>query len=485
MMLYELLAIALYFLVVLCVGVLSYRKHLSAADFIIGGRSLNYWVTALAAHASDMSSWLFMAYPAFIFTRGPFQAWIAVGLIVCMFLNWQFIAPKIRIATENYNSLTFSSFFESRFADSSGMIRIFTALMSLIFYTIYISSGLVGLGILAETLFPINYHTGVLLGTLIVIPYIFVGGYLTLAWIDLFQGMFLLVVAVFVPLYLLPKVGGVEAIEKAIYYKQLSSSLFPDFSFKTIWNILSIMLGWGLGYFGQPHIVTKFMGIKNAREIPKSKWIGVSWQTCSLAAATLIGLIAVPYFPKEIADSEHIFLLLVKNFFSPFLVGLILCAVLAATINALSSQILVVSSSIAEDFYKKLLRKNASSRELLLISRGGILLIALLAFFISYGKVSSIYSLVLYAWSGLGAAFGPLLFAALYTKKTNKYGAWAGILSGGICAGVWPYIDKVLPFHTPAIIPSFFLSAFAIFLFSYWTKDKILAQKTNNGESFS
>ncbi|MBM3198766.1 MAG: sodium/proline symporter, partial [Chlamydiae bacterium] len=272
MIITELFAIILYFLCVLCVGVLSYRKNLSATDFIIGGRSLNYWVTALAAHASDMSNWLFMAYPALILTKGVFPIWIAIGLVVFMFLNWQLIAPKIRTATENYNSLTFSSFFESRFADTSGMIRVFTAVMSLIFYTIYVSSGLVGLGILAATLFPIDYHIGVLLGTLVIVPYIFIGGYLTLAWIDLFQGLFLLLVIIFVPLYLLPQIGGWNGIQMALEQQHLTTSLFPNFSPATLWEICAIMLGWGLGYFGQPHIITKFMGIKNVKEVPKSKW---------------------------------------------------------------------------------------------------------------------------------------------------------------------------------------------------------------------
>ncbi|MBS0626849.1 MAG: sodium/proline symporter, partial [Verrucomicrobia bacterium] len=208
MFLYELFAVVLYFMILLAIGVLSYKKHLSAADFIIGNRSLNYWLTALAAHASDMSSWLFMGYPAAIFIGGFINAWIGVGLVLFMFLNWQLIAPKIRVATEQYNSLTFSSFFESRLADSSGIIRIFSAIMSLLFYTIYISAALVGLGILLETLFDINYYLGVFLGTLVVIPYVFIGGFLTLAWIDLFQGLFLLCVIIFVPLYLLPHIGG-------------------------------------------------------------------------------------------------------------------------------------------------------------------------------------------------------------------------------------------------------------------------------------
>lgn len=472
MFLYELSAVIIYFTLVFAIGVLSYRKQLSAADFIIGGRSLNYWLTALAAHASDMSSWLFMGYPALIFIGGLFSVWAAIGLILFMFLNWQLVAPRIRIATEQYNTLTFSSFFESRFADSSGKIRIFTALMSLFFYTIYISAALVALGILLETLFAINYSLGVFLGILIVIPYVFIGGYRTLAWIDLFQGCFLLCVIVFVPFYILPKIGGWENISLWMNTKQLSESLFPNFNLTTLRDILLTTTGWGLGYFGQPHIVTKFMGIKNTHEIPKSKWIGMAWMTASLTAATLVGLVGIAYFSNGIQNPEEIFIELVKNNFHPFFIGFILCAILAATVNAMSSQVLVVSSSLTEDFYKRIIHKNAPSKELLLVSRLGVVLISLIAFFISYGKINSIYSLVLYAWSGLGASFGPLLLLSLYSKKINRHGAWAGILIGGIAAGLWPYFDRFLSIKIPAILPAFVLSFSMIILISWITERK-------------
>lgn len=462
MHLYELLAVLCYFAILLAIGIFSYRRHISAADFIIGSRSLNYWLTALAAHASDMSSWLFMGYPAVILTGGFFNAWSAIGLIVFMFLNWQLIAPKIRIATEQYNSLTFSSFFESRLADTSGLIRIFTAIMQLVFYTIYISSGLVGLGLLLETLFGLDYYLGILIGIVIVVPYVFTGGYVTLAWIDLFQGFFLMGVIIFVPFYLLPQVGGWAGVSEALTAQKLTSSLFPDFSVKTIFDILAMTAGWGLGYFGQPHIVTKFMGIRNVHEIGKSKLIGMSWMTISLTAATLVGLVGIAFFHGTLKDSEQVFIAMVRQSFAPFLIGFILCAVLAATINAMSSQVLVLSSSLTEDFYKKIFNKTASSKELLIVSRIGVVIVALIAYLIAYGKISSIYSLVLYAWSGLGSAFGPLLLLSLYWKKVNKYGAWSGILSGGIIAGIWPYFQHFIPFAIPSMLPGFLSSSLLI-----------------------
>jgi len=463
MYLYELAAIVVYFLILLTIGYFSYRKNMSVDDFIIGNRSMNYWLTALSAHASDMSSWLFLAYPAAVFSNGILAAWTAVGLIVCMFLNWQWIAPKIRVATEKYNSLTFSAFFESRFGDTSGLIRIFSAMILVVFYTIYISAALTGMGDLLSSLFNLHYGIAILIGILIVVPYVFIGGYKTLAWIDLFQGFFLLGVIIAVPLYLLSGIGGFAGISKSFDVHHLTKSLLPDFSGHTFISIISMGLGWGLGYFGQPHIVTKFMGIKNVSEIYKSKWLGMSWMTLSLAAATLVGAVGVAFFNGTISDPEELFIKMVQASFHPFIVGFILCAVMAATINAMSSQVLVLTSSLTEDFYKKVFRPRASSKELLFISRLGIVIIGVIAFMIAFRKTSTIYTLVNYAWSGIGSSFGPLVILALYSKRVNKYGAWAGILGGGITSGIWPL------FHTPIspMVPGFFVSLVLNLIISY------------------
>lgn len=468
----ELLAIVIYFFLLLTIGYCSYRKSLSDTDFIIGGRSLNYWLTALAAHASDMSSWIFLAYPAAIFSKGLIGAWVAIGLIVCMFLNWTWIAPKIRVATEQFNSLTFSSFFESRLGDTSGLIRLFTATILIVFYTIYISAGLTGLGDLLTSLFDISYGVAILIGILIVIPYVFSGGYVTLAWIDLFQGSFLLLVIMAVPLYLLKGVGGFHGISTGMDLHPLAKSLIPDFSTETWVSIFSMTFGWGLGYFGQPHIVTKFMGIRNVHEIPKSKWIGMSWMTLSLGAATLVGLVGIPFFNDTLKNPEELFIRMVQSSFPSFIVGFILCAILAATINAMSSQVLVLTSSLTEDFYKRFFRPHASSKELLAISRLGVVVIGIIAFFIAFGGTHSIYNLVQYAWSGIGASFGPLVILTLYSDHVNKYGAWAGILGGGIIAAIWPVLNQFIPYSISPLLPAFFSGLFLILVVSEATKSK-------------
>jgi sodium/proline symporter len=467
---YELLAILIYFMVLLTIGYLSYRKSISLDDFIIGNRSLNYWLTALSAHASDMSNWLFLAYPASIFSKGIFEAWVAIGLVGCMFLNWQLIAPKIRIATEKCGALTFSSFFENRLGDTSGLIRIFSAVILVVFYTVYISAALIGMGDLLTSLFNIHYAAAIFLGIVIVIPYVFSGGYTTLAWIDLFQGCFLFCIIIFVPLYLLRSLGGLSGVVMGMESHHLTTSLFPDFSSTTIFSIVSMALGWGLGYFGQPHIVTKFMGIKYVQEIHKSKWIGMSWMVCTLLAATLIGVEGISFFDGVLANSEKVFISIVQKSFHPFIVGLILCAVLAATINVMSSQVLVLSSSLSEDIYKTTVRPWASSRELLVVSRLGVIFSAGVAFVIALKKTSTIFVLVQYAWSGIGSAFGPLVFLSLYSSRINKYGAWAGMLGGAIASALWPYFDKFMPHSIAPLLVGFSVSFVLIIVVSYLSR---------------
>lgn len=463
----EMIAVALYCCILFTIGFFSYKKHISSSDYLIGGRSLNYYMTAMAAQASDMSSWLFMAFPALIFREGLFHAWFAIGLALFMFLNWHLVAPRIRKMTEQYNALTFSSFFESRFQDTSGLIRIFTALMSLVFYSIYISSGLYGLGLLLEVLFNLHYTWGITIGMLVVIPYLFFGGYKTLAWIDLFQGIFLLVVIAIVPLYAVKFIGGFGAITPALKAKGLSWALLPNYAPKTFFSIFLLVGGWGLGYFGQPHIVTKFMGISKVSEIRKAKYVGMTWQIIALFGATLIGLVSVAFYKSGIADDQLVFVEMVRTLFPPFLAAFVLCAAIAATISTMDSQILVLATNLTEDFYKRIFRKNASSDELVFVSRIAIILIALLAYIIAFFRISTIYELVFFAWSGLGASFGPLMLFSLYSKTVTKQGAWAGILSGGIIAAILP--ERLT--GIPTIIPAFAISAVLIYLVSIFTKN--------------
>ncbi len=464
----EILAVLSYIAILFVIAFLSYKKQQTSKDFILGGRSLGFLLTAFAAHSSDMSSWLLMGYPAVIFMSGLFQSWVAIGLIIFMFLNWHFVAPRIRMMTERYGSMTFSSYFESRFADTSGWILLFTALMQLLFYAFYVTAGFVGMGLLIKSLFGVGYHLAVTISVFIVVPYLFIGGYRTLAFTDSFQALFMLAVLLLVPIMAIAKVGSFGDVSAALQMKHLSLKLFPNFSFATWKGIIFAAVSWGLGYFGQPHIITKFMGIKKVSEMYKSKYVGMSWQVVTLSCATLIGLIGVAFFPEGVPNPELLFVDMVRTLFFPFIGAFILCAILAATISTMDSQILVLASSFAEDFYKRMVRKSASSREILIVSRISIFAIALLAWALAYNSERSIYHLVQYAWYGLGSAFGPLIIVSLFARKVNKYGAWAGILVGGGTAALWPLI----PIDWPTLLPGFTLGMVSIFLVSSLTSGK-------------
>lgn len=460
-------AIGLYILLLSLIGYASYKKHQTANDFILGSRKMNFWVTALAAHVSDMSSWIFMAYPMVIYTSGLINAWLAVGLVLFMFLNWQVVAPRLRKLTESYSSLTLPSFFESRFRDTSGVIRLLTIFITCVFYTIYVSAGLVGLGILLNTLFSIPHLWGMIIGVLIIVPYLFIGGYITLAWTDVFQGIFLVSVIVLVPFIALKKVGGFAALSQTLENTGSFMSLVPEMNGKTFLLIFFSLCSWGIGYFGQPAIITKFMGIKEPKDIPKSKWLGITWQTVSLGAATLIGVIGIAFFQtKGLRDPQLVFIDMVLELFSPFIGGFILCAILGATITCMSAQVLVLASTLTEDFYKKVLRKNAASKELLIVSRTWVFLVAITAFMIAISSKGTIYSIVSYAWFGLGSSFGPLILFALYGKKVTKNGALAGLIVGAVISLTWTLINSYLSFEIPTLIPGFFISSFTIWAVS-------------------
>jgi len=448
----------IYSACLLAVVLLTYRKQNSDTDYVLGNRSLNKWLVALSAHASDMSDWLFMGYPMLIFTTGIFSAWVAIGLTVFMFLNWQFVAPKIRLLTGTMDNLTLYSYFETKLNDKTKMIRLFSAFISFLFLTVYISAELVGMGFLVYSLFGFSYTAGITIGLFVIATYVFMGGYKTVAWIDLFQGTFLLLVVVVIPFKILFQIGGLGPVMDSIKAQHLQTSLFPDFSMSTVAKIIFLSVGWGIGYFGQPHIITKFMGIKNADDIKQAKYIGISWQVITLGAATIIGMIGINIFPHGLSNPQLVALDIVKSTLSPVFSGLILCAILAATTNVMAAQILVVASSMGEDIYKGFLFKNASSFQTLWASRISVVIVGIIAYIIAYYKIRTIYHLVFYAWSGLGASFGPLLLFSLYSNRLGKNEALSGMIVGAAIAAVWPCVNRISGIDIPPIIPAFLLN---------------------------
>ncbi len=474
------IAFAVYFTILITIGIAaSLKNRQSESDFIIGNRSLNFWLTALSAHAADMSAWLFMAFPAAIFIAGNPQIWIAIGLAAGMYFNWQLVAPRLRVMTEKTNSYTISTFFERRFNDKSGILRVLTAIMSIVFLTCYLSGGLIAMGLLFESLFGLDYYIGITFATVVVVIYTFFGGFVAVAWTDLFQGLFLLSMVILVPLTAFGKIGGIDSIVEIANAKNISLSLFNDYSWRSLSASLLLALGWGLGYYGQLHVLTKFMGIKDPKEMHKSKWLGMSWQVLALAASACVGLVGIAFFPDGLPNGELVFVDMVKQLFSPLFAGFILCAVLAANMSTMDSQILVCASVLTEDLYKKLAKHIPSSKKMLKMTRVSIVLVALVSLALASSKSSSISATVAYAWYGLGASFGPLVLMSLFSERANKYGAIAGILVGGILSGIWPTVSHYLTdYPLSPIIPGFFLGLATIYIVSLLTGSNPKPQET-------
>ncbi|WP_079989421.1 sodium/proline symporter [Candidatus Protochlamydia phocaeensis] len=461
-----------YFALLLLIGLIAHKKHTSSADFIMGNRSMSFWLVSLSAHASDMSAWLFMGLPMSVFLLGLSQAWIAIGLVIGMYLNWQWIAPRLRIQTELYGCYTLSSFFEKRLNDTSGRIRLISAIILIIFLTHYLSAGMIGIGTLLESLFGLNYYFGLILTLCVVVAYTFVGGFVAVAWTDLFQGLFLLLVIVCVPLLAFFKLEGIDQISQVALGKGIGFSLLPDNDPLAFLTMFLLAFSWGVGYFGMPHVITKFMSIKEVSELNKSKWLGIGWQIIVLSAAILVGVVAIAFFPNGLENPQMIFVEMVKGIFHPFIAGFILCAVLAASLSTMDSQILVCASVISEDLYAMFAKQEKASDKQLLISRLGVVLVSFVALGLALNKSATIMDTVSYSWAGLGSAFGPLVIVSLYSKRINRYGAMAGMLIGAVVAMGWSYLNSLIWEYTiPAMIPGFACNLISIYLISYLMPD--------------
>lgn len=460
------LSFAIYFLFLTSVGIYFYHRNKNVSDYSIGDRSLNYWVTAISTQASDMGSWLFLAFPAAIYTMGLFEFWTAIGLVAFMFLNWQFIAPRLRYATEKYNASTLSTFFSERYNDRAGTLKIVSAIITVFFFSFYIAASIAAIGMLFEAAFGIHYMLGTVLGLACGLFYTLIGGFLAVAWCNLFQGLFLLAVILFVPIYAYFFIDGISAIHLAATAKQVSLSLLS--SEKSLFTALALAAGWGLGYFGQPHILINFMGIDDPKKISSAKWVGLTWQILVLSAAACIGLIGLAYFKETLANPELLFVIMTKQLFTPILAGFVLCAILAATLSTMDCHILVSGSTFAEDLYAQLRNTKSSPIELMQLSRIASIVISLFALYIANTNSSSMYYLVNYAWSGTGSAFGPLVIASLYSTYITREGALAAMCTGALVSGLWFYTGCTLY----PLVPGFFAGFIAMYAVSY------LSQKT-------
>lgn len=472
-----LISLALYFIAMLGIGVYAYRQASSdISGYMLGGRSLSPAVTALSAGASDMSGWLLMGLPGAMYVSGFSAAWIGVGLLIGAWCNYLVVAPRLRVYTALSNdAITLPDFFENRFEDSSRVLRIVSALVIIVFFTLYTSSGVVAGGKLFESSFGMSYESGLYITTAVVVAYTLFGGFLAVSLTDFVQGCIIFVALILVPVVALTEVGGLGASADTL--RAINPQMLNWVAGTSAVAIISSM-AWGLGYFGQPHIIVRFMAIRSVTDMPVARRIGMSWMAVTLLGALATGLVGAVYINKtgtNMGDPETIFIVLSQILFHPLVAGFLLAAILAAIMSTISSQLLVSSSSLAEDLYRTFLRKEASDSELVLCGRLSVLAVAIVAIVLAHDRSSTILSLVGNAWAGFGAAFGPLIIFSLYWKRMTAAAAIAGMLTGAITVLVWIYAPisvggQSLSAWLYEIVPGFVLASLAIVIVSRFGK---------------
>ena len=456
----------------LAIGVIAYKRTSNSTDYFLGGRSLGPWPAALSAGASDMSGWLLLGLPGYAYAAGFEAFWLAGGLLVGTWANWLISAKRLRTYSITTESLTLPEFLSRRFNDNSKLIQTISAFFILLFFLFYTSSGLVAGGKLFETVFGLDYTTAVIIGTVCVVSYTLFGGFLAVSWTDLVQGLLMSAALLIVPIAAMN--GGLG---------QLSSDLHninPELL--TLWNdakgeplsaiaIISLA-AWGLGYFGQPHILARFKATRSNKDLVTARRIAVIWTALSMVGAMLVGLVGLIYVTNsgapKLDDGEKIFMLLVNAMFHPVIAGILLAAILAAIMSTADSQLLVSSSAMAEDLYKQILKKDATSEEIVRVGRFAVILISLIALVLAMTPDSSVLGLVSYAWAGFGAAFGPAIVLSLYWPRMNRNGALAGIVVGGVTIVLWKQFTGGW-FDVYEIVPGIILSTLSIVIVSLIT----------------
>ena len=549
----------IYALLMLGIGFYFFKKNETTEDYFLGNRSMGPMVSALSAGASDMSGWLLMGLPGALYVGGFIEGYIAIGLTIGATLNWAFVAKRLRIYTSVIaDSITIPDYFETRFSDDKHILRLICAFVILIFFTFYISAGLVGGAKLFEATFLLKYDYALSIGTCIIVVYTFFGGYRAVCWTDLIQGLLMMSALIAVAAVMLIKIGGfseavhyiaqsdkakshittyqaqipdiiqemstnkalthqilaplvmdleqsrdsiisknppilakdlAQKLQAAIISYQQEGNIQPlkelllilkdakikphnRLTFFEGTSIISIIsaLAWGFGYFGQPHILVRFMSIRSVKDIKTATIIGISWMSLSLIAACCIGFLGVAYINKfelSLYDPEKIFISMSQILFNPWIAGILLSAILAAIMSTASSQLLVSSSTIAEDFYRKIFKKEASEKTAMFVSRISVLLVSIIAFIISTDKNSSVLHIVAYAWAGFGASFGSVILFSLFWGRMTRMGAIAGMITGAVVVVTYEkFFAKWFDFPIYEIVPGFICASIAIVIVS-------------------
>lgn len=486
-----LIAFGVYLAGMIAIGAVYMKKNSNSEDYFLGGRNLNGFVAALSAQASDMSGWLLMGLPGSIYALGTGQAWIGIGLFLGTVANWLFISGRLRKYTiRANNSLTLPEFFENRYHDQKRVLLLVSSIVIVIFFLVYTASALASGGKLFNSMFGIDYHIALTFGAVVILLYTFMGGFMAVCTTDFIQGTLMLIALLVIPIVAYISLSGdlsgilaTTGVDGASFLNIMQEGGAPITAVSIISN-----LGWGLGYFGMPHILVRFMAIKNEEELKKSKTVGIIWVFLSLLFACIIGVVGRAYMAPMILgeegapSTENVFIEMIKKMFTeqyamPFIAGIFLCAILAAIMSTADSQLLVTASAVAEDLYKGIFKKDAKEQEVLSLSRITVVVVAVVAYIIAWNPDSSVMGLVSDAWAGFGAAFGPIVLLSLFWKRTNLKGAVAGIASGAILVILWDYIPlaggSTLGSVTGlySLVPGFFVSLILIIIVSLCTEE--------------
>ena len=476
-----------YFALMIGIGLYAMRTSTSTSeDYVLGGRTLSPKVAALSAGASDMSGWLLLGLPGAMFVSGLGSAWIGIGLFVGAFFNWLLVAPRLREQTVHYgNAITIPAFLANRFPTRAMSLRTVSAIVIVIFFSVYTASGLVAGGKLFESAFSgvismgglSDYAIGIIITLGVVLAYTVVGGFLAVSMTDFVQGCIMMLALIIMPAVVLFGEGGGGFTQASQTLNEVDPTLLSWTDGLTFIGWLSAVT-WGLGYFGQPHIIVRFMAIRNLKDVPIARNIGMGWMAISLIGAVSLGLFGRAYAIRngmDIQDPETIFIILAELLFHPLITGFLYAALLAAVMSTISSQLLVASSSLTEDFYRLFLNKQASEKQTVTVGRLSVVLVGLVAAFIASDPNSQVLGLVSNAWAGFGAAFGPVIILSLMWSRTNGAGAIAGMVVGALTVMGWIALGWNAEFMggpgVYEIIPGFIAAFIAILVVSSATND--------------
>ncbi|MDY3129061.1 MAG: sodium/proline symporter [Berryella intestinalis] len=483
---FVLLAMLLYFIVVLTIGfVYAKRSNSSASEYFIGGRGVGPWLTALSAEASDMSGWLLMGLPGVAYFTGASDAlWTGLGLAIGTYLNWKFVAKRLRLYSERTDSITLPDFYSKRFGDRKNIISTVAAIIIVLFFSVYVGSCFVTVGKLFATLFGLDYATMMILGAIIVFLYTLVGGYLSVVVTDFVQGMLMFFALAVVVVGSIAWAGGIDntvafmqAIPGFLSGSQIAVPAFdetgrqlvadgsPVFGPPAEYGFVTMisMLAWGLGYFGMPQVLVRFMSIRDAEEVRKSRIIATTWVVISMASAVIIGLVSrviLPTYFGTQAEAENAFIVLAQMMLPSFICGVVVSGIFAASMSSSSSYLLIASSSVAENMFRGVFKRDANDRQVLIVARFTLIVVFLFGILVAYDENSSIFSVVSYAWAGLGASFGPLTLTCLYWRRTTMQGALSGMVAGAVSVLVWHNLVKPLGgvFGIYELLPAFVIA---------------------------